>query len=172
MSGVIIEKMDAARHNRENFDCGVEVLNVFLKQRANQEQKKRLNVTYVAVQGQNISKPILGYYTLSNSSLSLYMVQEELKKQIPPTYTIPSVKIGRLAVDKSTQNNGLGRLLLRHVFKKIIDAASITGIRGVEVIAKNPEATRYYEKLGFIRLKDSENLLFMPVETIINALPE
>src|SRR3990172_2076867 len=97
------------------------------------------------------------------------MIQPELKKQIPPTYTIPSVKIGRLAVDKSKQKNGIGRLLLQHAFGKIIDAASISGIRGIEVIAKNPDALTYYEKFGFVRLKDSANLLFLPIETILNA---
>ncbi len=169
MQQFLVEKLDTAHHKRETFDCGIEVLNAFLQQRANQEQKKRLNITYVAIQANKIPKSILGYYTLSNSSLALNMMQPELRRQIPPTYTIPSVKIGRLAVDKSTQNNGIGRLLLQHAFRKIIDAASISGIRGVEVIAKNPAALSYYEKFGFIRLQDSTNLLFLPVDTLVNA---
>lgn len=170
MSSIIIESLNPKQHDRQAFDCGIEVLNVYLKQRANQEQNKRLNLTYVAVQPTDtIPKAIVGYYTLSNSSLALYAVQAEFKKHVPPTYDIPSVKIGRLAVDKNQQNLGIGKQLLRHAFKKIIDASAISGIRGIEVVAKNSTASKFYEKFGFIPLKDSTTLLFMPIETILDV---
>lgn len=169
MRNIIIEKLNTELHDRDVFDCGIDVLNVYLNQRANQEQKKRLNVTHVAVHGDHSPKPIIGYYTLSNSSIALNSMQPEFKKQIPPTYTIPSVKIGRLAVDKTNQKNGIGTMLLQHAFKKIIEAATISGIRGVEVVAKNLDAIKYYEQFGFVRLQDSSNLLYLPVDTIINS---
>jgi len=166
MTEIAIEKLNTSKHNREDFNCGIEVLNVYLKQRANQEQKKRLTVTYVAVKPDQAPSPVFGYYTLSNSSLALYMVQSELKKHVPPTYEIPSVKLGRLAVETSMQNNGLGKKLLKHAFNRILAAAEISAVRGIEVIAKNPKALSFYEKYGFVKLHDSENLLFMPIETI------
>ena len=169
MSDIIIEPLNSKQHDRQLFDCGIEVLNVYLKQKANQEQKKRLNLTYVATKtSDTLPKAILGYYTLSNSSLALYTVQTEFKKHIPPSYDIPSVKIGRLAVDKNQQSLGIGKQLLGHAFRRIIDVSAISGVRGIEVVAKNPQAKKFYEKFGFISLKDAPNFLFMPIETILN----
>lgn len=169
MHTINIEKLNIELHDRQIFDCGIDVQNVYLKQRANQEQKKRLKITQVAVLNNDSPKPIVGYYTLSNSSIALNLMHPEFKKQIPPTYTIPSVKIGRLAVDKTNQNKGIGTMLLQHAFKKIVDAASISGIRGVEVVAKNHETIKYYQQFGFVQLQDSTNLLYLPVDTIINS---
>lgn len=171
MHNIILEQLNTESHDREVFDCGIDVLNFYLKQRANQEQKKRLNVTHVAVHKKNVSpSPIIGYYTLSNSSVALNAMQPELRKHIPPTYTIPSVKIGRLAVDKSNQKSGIGTLLLQSAFKKIIDASTISGIRGIEVVAKNQDAINYYKQYGFVQLIDSTNLLYLPIDTLINSL--
>lgn len=171
MNDLVIETLNTQLHDRDVFDCGVEVLNAYLKHRANQEQKKRLNVVHVAVRGHSSPKSIIGYYTLSNSSIAPNLMQPELIRQIPPTYTIPSVKIGRLAVDKNRQKEGIGKGLLEHAFNKIIDAASITGIRGIEVVAKNHEAVKYYEQFGFVRLQESgNNLLFLPIDTLIKSI--
>jgi len=96
----VIEKLDSDKHNREEFDCGIEILNTYLKTRANQEQKKHLNITYVMTFSHKARKsPIVGYYTLSNSSIKPALMNLELKRDIPPTYDIPSIKIGRLAID-------------------------------------------------------------------------
>jgi len=35
-----IELLNTEKHNRKQFDCGVNVLNIYLKQLANQDQKK------------------------------------------------------------------------------------------------------------------------------------
>jgi hypothetical protein len=44
---VPIEIFDPKRHNRADFDCGVQELNRYLQQFANQDQKRRLAKTYV-----------------------------------------------------------------------------------------------------------------------------
>ena len=91
MSDIIIEPFNSKQHDRQLFNCGIEVLNVYLKQKANQEQKKRLNLTYVAIKSSDtLPKPILGYYTLSNSSVALHTVQTELKKHIKHLKKIPT----------------------------------------------------------------------------------
>lgn len=167
----IIEKLDTKRHGREQFDCGIEVLNAFLKFRANQEQKKRLNVTYVAVSVEdNNPKSIMGFYTLSNSALALYFVEPNLTRHIPPTYDIPTVKIGRLAVEKSMHGQGIGQALLRDACHRIVEMSAFSGIKGLEVLAKNGEAARFYESFGFHPLLDNKETLFLPIETIIRSI--
>ena len=168
-----IEKLNKNKHGREGFDCGLAVLNTYLQTRANQEQKKRLNVTYVATPSEENKKKsgIIGYYTLSNSSMTLSAVNPEIAKGIPPTYDIPTIKIGRLAVDKNYHHQGLGSLLLQDACLRIIELTALSGIKGVEVGAKTAAISQFYQKFGFVPLRDTPHLLFLPLETLLSAGP-
>jgi len=174
MNNLIIEKLDTALHNRENFDCGIPVLNVYLQTRANQEQKKRLNVTYAAVLKTEKSKifPIAGYYTLSNSAIALAHMSDALKRGVSSSYEIPTVKMGRLAVDRNSQGQGVGKLLLKNAFRKVIEISMLSGIKGIEVIAKDERAVQFYESFGFVRLIHADKLLFLPIETVHQAVDD
>jgi GNAT superfamily N-acetyltransferase len=166
-----IEKFDKTKHDRGNFSSGVEALDSFIKQRAAKEQKEHLSVTYVSVySGDENLKPIAGYYTLSNSSLKQADLRPEHTKHVPPTYDIPSIKLGRLAVAKSEQGMGVGSSLLHNAFTKIIETASLSGIRGVEVMAKDDQAAEFYKKYGFVQLPDTKNVLFLPISTLMKAV--
>lgn len=167
MSSWIIEKLDTSKHNRDKFDCGQNILNIYLKTRANQEQKKWLNITYAMTA--SASHEIVGYYTLSNSAIKLAAMPPNLKRDIPPTYDIPTIKIGRLAIDKNHHKKSLGSLLLKNAFERIIEIGTLSGIRGIEVAAKDHHAATFYQKFGFVPLIDANNLLFLPIATIINA---
>ena len=169
---VMINKLNKQLHDRDKFDCGEDILNIYLQTRANQEQKKHLTVTYVATHRQSTKEtfPILGFYTLSNSSLSLSEITNTvITRDIPRTYNIPTVKLGRLAVDKQFHGKNLGKLLLKDALNKVLNASIISGIKGVEVFAKNTKAIDFYVKLGFINLKHQSKQLFLPIETIRNA---
>ncbi|MCH9770067.1 MAG: GNAT family N-acetyltransferase [Gammaproteobacteria bacterium] len=170
MAKWIVEKLNPKQHQREDFDCGVEVLNAYLKTRANQEQKKRLNVTYVVVADEVKSpKPILGFYTLTNSSMVLYFVEPVLRRHIPPNYDIPTLKIGRLALAKDLQGQGIGKFMLKDACDRLIEMSVISGIKGLEVVAKNEVVANFYKSFGFCRLIDNKNTLFLPIETILSA---
>ena len=170
MTNWIVEKLDKNLHDRNKFSCGVHVLDEYLKTRANKEQKNHLNVTFVATFSSKSGslKPIGGYYTLSNSSIKLDSIPPNLQKGVPLSYDIPSIKIGRLAVDQAYQGNGVGKLLLKNASLKIIEAAVITGVKCVEVVAKDNQAAKFYEKFGFVRLKD-HNHLILHIDTLIKA---
>jgi hypothetical protein len=49
-----------------------------------------------------------------------------------------------------------------------IETATISGVKCVSAIAKDEKAALFYEKYGFKRLRDV-NQLFLPIETLINA---
>lgn len=167
----IIEKLDKKQHARDTFDCGEEVLNVYLKMRANQEQNKNLNVTYVAVSKKaQRPKPVVGYYTLTNSALSMYCVDPAIRRHIPPTYDIPTVKIGRFATHKEIHRQGIGSLMLRDACRKLVEISAYSGIKGLEVFAKTEAAAQFYEHFGFCRMEDSQKVLFLPIETILMSV--
>ena len=164
-----IEKLDPRKHERKGFDCGLEILNLYLQTRANQEQEKRLNVVYVAYEASDsaVKKNIVGYYSLSNSAIALHSLDIKLKRGIPPTYDIPTVKLGRLAVDRHHQGKGLGTCLLKNALQRIIELSALSGIRGVEVIAKNGAVAAFYETFGFMELGDSPGIYFLPLDTLL-----
>lgn len=164
----VFEPLDKNIHNRADFDCGVTVLNDFLQTKASKEMKQNLNTTYVSTTDEKDAlKPILGYYTLSASSLVLSSVPANLAKHIPPNYQLPTARIGRLARDKNYP--GTGGTLLKDALLRVARTSGSIGIYGVEVDAKNDEAKSFYEKYGFISLLDDRYSLFLPLKTVLQA---
>lgn len=84
-------------------------------------------------------------------------------------YEIPSIKIGRLAVHNSYQRYGLGKFILRDAIERVIDIASLSGIKGIEVVAKSTTIADFYRKYGFLQLDDNQKILYLPVDTAVNA---
>jgi hypothetical protein len=164
----IFEPLDKAIHNRADFDCGVPVLNQFLQKKASKEMKQNLNTTYVLTTNEkNTLKPILGYYTLSASSLILSSVPTHLIKHVPPNYQLPTARLGRLARDKNYP--GIGKILLKDALVRIANASDSIGIYGIEVDAKDNAAKLFYEKFGFLSLMDNQYSLFLPLKTVLQA---
>ena len=79
---------------------------------------------------------------------------------------MPVVLIGRLAVDRSMQGKGLGEFLLIDALRRAEFLATKIGVRAVEVDAINDDAKRFYERYGFLTLKDNPRHLFLPIRVI------
>jgi len=150
-------------HERSQFDCGDVSLNDFLRTHAGQDSRRDISKTYVAVGAE--SNVVLGYYAISTGSVAFEHLPEELAKRLPK-YPIPTVHLGRLAVDRSVQQTGLGTLLLIDALKRVLALAEHVGICGVTVDAKNPKAKRFYKSRGFLSLSDDPLPLFLPMASI------
>lgn len=154
----------AGHHDRKGFDCGQPSLDQFLQRQARQNADRNLGVTHVAVP-QPGAATILGYYTL---------VVRTVEGDIIPTVTklpagaIGVVLLGRLAVDKSAQGQGLGRHLLLRAIRQTEIAARDIGIHALVLDALDEAARRWYLGLnfGFNELADDPNHLFLPAATI------
>ena len=148
-------------HNLKNFDCGDEDLNDFLKNHALKEQNKKLNVTHLIT----YKNSIVGYFSLLTDKVNVKDIKnEEIKESIIQNLknkykTIPSVKIGRLAIDKKYAKQGIGSFILEHLIitlneisKKDIGFRLIT----VEGYA---EAYHFYTTNNFVPLQNDEKFL-------------
>ena len=156
-----VEELEAKRHNRTGFDCGVEPLNRYLKTQAGQHRVKGIATTFVLVDSDRPSC-ILGYYSLSAASLAFERLTETDRKGLP-AYPVPAVRIGRLATSVSARGQGLGALLLQNALKRILQARNTLGVHAVIVEAKDLAAERFYRKYGF-RLCDSQSRqLYLPL---------
>ena len=161
-AGWVIEKLGKL-HDRSIFTCGNPILDDWLRQRAGQFEKRDLARTYVAVRrGLSI---VLGYYALSTHRVGYEALPDEQAKGLP-RLDVPVVLLGRLAVDRTVQGQGLGALLLVDALRRAEYLAEQVGIRAVEVDAIDDAARRFYLKFGFVPLLDGPQHLFLSMQLI------
>lgn len=149
-------------HGREAFDCGVESLNVFLRQQASQNAKKDFSRTFVAVPEAN-SASIIGYYTLAMSALAF---AELPKEKHLPHYPVPIAHLGRLAVDLRYRGRHIGEALLFHALLRVQALSEEIGVFAVQVKALNTTVAAFYSKYGFQPLSDDPLHLYLTLKSI------
>lgn len=154
-----------ARHDRAAFSCGQERLDVYLKQQASQDVRKRVAAVYVLTPD---GKTIAGYYTLSQYSVDAGELPEELtrKLHLPKYDKLPATLLGRLARDRQFRSYGLGETLLMGALKRALEHSRNIASLAVVVDAKDEIAAEFYRSYGFIDLPDHRDRLFIPMRTI------
>lgn len=155
-----IERL-ASHHDRAAFDCGEPALNQFLRQHAGQQQRRGLGQTYAALADGGAE--VLGFVTLSAGQVEAVSLPPDLKL---PRYPIPMLRIGRLAVDRSHQGQGLGQDLLAFALELALEFSERVGVYAVLVDAKHDRAQAFYRQLGFISTRDDPLCLFLPLATL------
>lgn len=153
------------RYRREDFDCGEEALNAYLRRYARQNHEHNIARTFVAVDAHD---RVLGYYSLASASIEFDSLPAAYAKRVP-RYPVPAVRIARLAVDRSVKGEGLGGKLLADALQRILTASSEVAVKVVLVDAKNKAAIEFYRHYGFMELTDAPKTLFLPIETVIKA---
>ena len=108
---------------------------------------------------------IAGYYTLASASLLLTHLPASTGKKLPRYPTVPTVRMGRLAVDQSFKGQGLGGALLADALARA--ARPEIAAFAMMVDAKDETAAAFYQHHGFIALPDSPLTLFLPLATAL-----
>lgn len=159
----LTEPLDS-KHDRESFSCGKELLDHYFWRQAKQDVKRKLAACFVWENKE--TKKISGYYTLSSNSISQDLIPDSFRKKLPKSYiSLPTILLGRLAIDKSFQGQGLGKILLIDSLKRCLDTSDSIGAFAVIVNPLDQEAEMFYIKYGFIKLPDSGKM-FLPMKTI------
>ncbi len=130
-------------HQIDNFDSGDSQLNDWLKKRALKNELEGASRTYVVCAG-NV---VIAYYCLANGAVAQTIATGRVRRNMPDP--IPVMVIGRLAVDRNWQGQGIGRGLLRDAILRTLNAAEIAGIRAILVHAISESAKQFYEDCGF-----------------------
>lgn len=155
-----ISRLDAS-HDIRSFDCGEASLDLFLQRHALNNDRAGLGRTFVAVDpGQT---RVAGYFTVSTGSVTFASVPDHVAKRLPK-YPIPTVHVGRLAVDRQFQGRGLGETLLLECLRKAAIASKSVGVYAVDLIALHDRAKQFYLKYGFVEMLDSPLHLFLPIQ--------
>lgn len=152
------------KHIKNKFQCGIDVLDDYIKTQASQDIKKNVAVTYVMT-GHD-SEQVIGYYTLSSIGVIARELPDDIVKKLPRYPVLPGILIGRLARDKAYYGKEIGQYLLIDALKRSVEISAQLGMVAVIVDAMNDKAVTFYEDFGFLRFPDNPRRLFISVGTI------
>ena len=152
-------------HDRKSFSCGVEPLDVYIRELATQDIKRRVSNCFIA--SDDVGRTA-GYYTFAATSLPLTELSDEEKKRLPRYALLPAGLIGRLAVDHRFQGQRLGGALFMDAVARAARAES--AIFALIVEAKDDKAIGFYQHLGFRCFVSKPASLFLPIATALRAL--
>jgi GNAT superfamily N-acetyltransferase len=132
----------AAHHKLDSFDSGVATFDDWLKRRAAANQTSGASRTYVVCN----AGQVVGYYALASHAVAAVAATGRVRRNMPEP--VPVVVLGRLAIARSHQGQGLGRALFQDAARRVMHAADAIGIRALLVHALSDEAKAFHLRLG------------------------
>lgn len=157
------------------FDCADDDLNGFLFDDAKDYAKNLMAVTYL-LQSKDAT---IAYFSYQNDKIShtdignIDTFRERIGKLLPLEKSrhksYPAVKIGRLAVTKSTQVSGIGTKIIQFTKQYFVDKNK-TGCKFITVDAYR-DSLGFYKKMGFKCLsskdkKSDTRLMYFNLEAL------
>jgi len=152
-------------HQRDDFDCGTEALNRYVRTQARQEMERDVAIVYVVVPSDKPTR-IAGYYSLSSTAVRLSEWPELTRRKLPRYPLVPATLIGRLAVDQGYRGLRLGERLLIDALRRSLMASQTVASFAVIVDAKDQTGVAFYLRYGFISFPDQALRLFLPMKAI------
>ncbi len=148
------------------FDCGQDALNDYFRSRVSQDVRRDFATCYVAVH--KPSGNVAAYYTLSAAGVPVSELPQNITKRLPRYPTVPTVRIGRLAVAQQYHGHKRGSVMLFDAIRRA--HTSGIGAYAILVDAKDESAVAFYEHHGFMRFKSAPMTLFLPISNALKAL--
>ena len=136
------------QHETEDFHSGEEALDTWLRKRALANMEASASRTYVICPSG--SHKVIGYYAICMGQIFSQEAVGSMRRNMPRQ--IPAVILGRLAIDKKWQDQGLGKALLQDAVQRSARAAKEVSARLLIAHAISPEAEVFYLHYGFTRL--------------------
>lgn len=145
----------AEEHYVDDFHCGSESLDAWIKTRARANQSSGASRTWVVLDGQIV----VAYYASASAAVIREAAPKAMRRNQPEI--LPAVLPSRLAVHSDYQGRGLAAALLKHFMLKAFEVSERVGVRVVLVHAKEDGVRSFYEKYGFIQSPVDPLTLFL-----------
>ena len=155
----------ANSHDRSAFLSGHATLDAWFRTQAKQQARRHVAQVFVAVDEVGIA----GFYTLSMFSVKLDALPDDFSRRLPRYPDVPAALIGRLARAQRLTGQGMGEQLVADALTRVLQAARMIATAVIVVDAKDAAASRFYERLGFLRFPKRVDRLFMPTQTAVEV---
>lgn len=153
-------------HSLSDFDSGEPFLDEWLKKRALKNHAAGASRCFVLCKGISV----IGFYCLSAGAISHEASPKAMRRNMPDP--LPVLLLGRLAIDKQYQNQGLGRALLRDAMLRAVNVALDAGVFAILIHAISDQAKLFYLSRGFVQSPLDPMTLLMTIETMRVILAE
>lgn len=154
----------ADHHDLAEFSSGVAELDDWLKRRARANQATGASRCFVLCDGVRV----IAYYALASGAVRVAEAPGRFRRNMPDP--IPVAVLGRLAIGRAYQGQGIGRALVRDASLRLLQAAEVLGIRGLLVHALSSDARAFYLALGFAPSPTDSMTLMVSLREIHAAL--
>lgn len=143
-----------AEHDVSGFCCGEPDLDTWLRRHALKNETSGASRTFVVTR----EKVVAGFYSLAVGSVMHVEALKPLRRNMPDP--IPVMILGRLAVDQTCANKGLGSGLLKNAVLRTLQVSEMAGLAAMLVHAKHEKAAKFYYDRGF-RVSPIQPLTYM-----------
>ena len=159
----IVEPL-ATYHDRSRFVSGNVDLDRYFRQQVGQDVRNNIARCFVLcpVPG---GDP-LGYYTLSSYGVQPRELPPDVVRRLPRYPLIPTILLGRLAVDTRYQGQGFGRRLLFSALARALTFSKEIAAYAVIDDVKGGDARRFYERYDFKAFSEHSQRLYVPMRLI------
>lgn len=150
--------------NARDFSCGNPQLDEYIRRYASQDIRRDVARVFIATPDD--AQQLAGFFPLSAGSINCSDLPAALARKLP-RYPVPVALLGRLAVDRRFQGQGLGSILLANACRKVAQASVVLAVAGLVVDAKDEPSASFYRHFGFMPLPGKPERLFLPARAFM-----
>jgi len=156
-------------HSVASFESGVKSLDDWLRHHGLENQKRNLSRVFVLLSD---SDEVLGYYSLTMGGVRKSDLPQNYARGLPPI-DIGMVLLGRLAVSRIHQGQGIGRDLLVDAIIRAAHAGEQVAARFICVDPIDDGAQAFYKRFGFIDIEgDEHGRMYLSIAAALAAILE
>lgn len=169
-----IDAFDPARHDRQDFSCGIAQVDNFFRMTAAKLSRADNLRTFVMVDARGRT---IGFYALNAHAIDYADLPPRFARTRPRHGTIPAAYISMIGVNHRCQAQGFGGVLLADALRRLAGAATALGIAVVIMdVLDCGDASQVERRLalylayGFRSLPSRPLRLFLPMATVRTLL--
>jgi hypothetical protein len=164
---IVIEPLDSI-YERGAFSCqSTPLIQNYCRNNALKDHNLYKVRVYVAHQPG--SNRVIGYYSLTLTSLTPAEVSEEANKKFERVDSVPAIYLALLGVCDSSAGCKIGKKLTAHAIERALDISELAGAYAITLDALDDEVARMYGDLGFESFAEGERKMFMPLSVARTA---
>jgi len=159
-------ELDVACHDTQGFNCGLTLLDDFLRKKAATHRELRISKTMVLpalIPSSGGKYPIESFFTITQTVVKRDTLPAALAKPLPP-YPVPASMIPCLAVAKQSQGQGLGKITVVRSLELLLKASKTVPSYAVIIKPYDERAEKLYKSFDFLEL--NEEFLWLPMATV------